>query len=86
VVGAGVVSLLGFWLASVDSSVRIDGVELGSGPPDGNPHQGCEFVIEFAGFAEGPELYAPVGFASADGIQVVAGDLNPFVMRGRRTS
>lgn len=83
VVSAGVV-LLGFLVTSAGGTVKIDGVDIRNGPPGGTPHQGCAFVVEFSDYDEGADLSAEVNFEdqspTADGgLQVVSGDLNPFV-------
>ena len=83
VVSAGVV-LLGVLVTGAGGTVKIDGVDIRSGPPDGTPHQGCSFVLEFSDFEEDAELSASVSFddlpPTADGgVQVVSGDLSPFV-------
>lgn len=39
-----------------NGTVKIEGVDLVSDQPDNNPHQGCQFTIEFRGFDEG-DLY-----------------------------
>ncbi|TWD82735.1 hypothetical protein FB561_3875 [Kribbella amoyensis] len=66
-----------------NGTVKIEGVDLQSGPPDNNPHQGCTFVVEFYNFDQG-DLNAKVTFEdqapTADaGLQVVSGDLTPFI-------
>lgn len=43
--------------AGDNGTVKIEGVDLVTDQPDNNPHQGCQFTIEFRGFDEG-DLYA----------------------------
>src|SRR5580765_4824533 len=45
-----------------NGTVKIDGVDINSGQPDNNPHQGCTFVVEFYNYEEG-DLNAVVRFA-----------------------
>jgi hypothetical protein len=64
--------------------IKIEGVDISSGPPDNNPHQGCTFTVEFYNYDENPANTATVTFAdqaptSDGGLQVVSGDLTPFI-------
>ena len=83
VVSAGVI-LFGLLVPAAGGTVKIDGVDILDGPSGVTPHQGCVFVVEFSDFDEGSELSAEVSFEdgppTADGgLQVVSGDLSPFV-------
>jgi hypothetical protein len=66
-----------------NGTIKIEGVDMQSGPPDNNPHQGCTFVVEFYNYDKG-NFDASVTFEdqppTADGgLQVVSGDLTPFI-------
>ena len=45
-----------------NGTIKIEGVDIQSGPPDNNPHQGCTFVVEFYNFDQGADLEAEVPF------------------------
>lgn len=45
-----------------NGTVKVDGVEFDE-HPDNQPHVGCEFQIDFAGFDEGEDLNATITFA-----------------------
>src|SRR5690348_13692483 len=44
-----------------NGTIKIEGVDIQSGPPDNNPHQGCSFVVEFYNYDQG-DLHATVLF------------------------
>jgi hypothetical protein len=46
-----------------NGTIKIEGVDVQSGPPDNNPHQGCSFTVEFYNYDEGANLQAEVEFA-----------------------
>ena len=67
-----------------NGTIKIEGVDVQSGPPDNNPHQGCSFVVEFYNYDKGADLQAEVTFAdqaptSDGGLQVVSGDQSLFI-------
>ena len=66
-----------------NGTIKIEGTDIQSGPPDNNPHQGCSFVVEFYNYDKG-DLNATVLFEdqapTADGgLKVTSGNLNPFI-------
>jgi len=66
-----------------NSTIKIEGKDISS-PPDNNPHQGCEFRVEFYNYDKGDDYFATVTFAdqapTADGgVTVVSGDTHPFI-------
>jgi hypothetical protein len=66
-----------------NGTIKIEGVDIQSGPPDNNPHQGCTFVVEFYNYDKG-DLHATVTFEdqapTADaGLKVVSGEKNVFI-------
>ncbi len=66
-----------------NGTIKIEGVDIQSGPPDNNPHQGCSFVVEFYNYDEG-DLSASVEFDDRPptgnvGLKVESGDLTPFI-------
>jgi hypothetical protein len=67
-----------------NGTVKIEGADIQSGPPDNNPHQGCTFTVEFYNYDKDDSYKAKVTFEdqapTADaGLQVVSGNLNPFI-------
>src|SRR4051812_49171484 len=44
-----------------NGTIKIEGTDIQSGPPDNNPHQGCTFVVEFYNYDKG-DLHATVLF------------------------
>lgn len=66
-----------------NGTIKIEGADFQSLPPDNNPHQGCTFVVEFYNYDKG-DYQAKVVFEdqnpTADaGLKVVSGDLTPFI-------
>ncbi|TDW75068.1 hypothetical protein [Kribbella pratensis] len=66
-----------------NGTVKIEGADIQSGPPDNNPHQGCTFSVEFYNYDEG-DYNATVTFEDQaptkdGGLQVVSGNLHPFI-------
>jgi len=66
-----------------NGTIKIEGVDIQSGPPDNNPHQGCSFVVEFYNYDQG-NLSASVAFDDRPptnnvGLTVESGDLTPFI-------
>ncbi|WP_432890300.1 hypothetical protein ACQPYH_12510 [Kribbella sp. CA-245084] len=67
-----------------NGTVKIEGADIQSGPPDNNPHQGCTFVVEFYNYDKNPDYFAKVTFEDQaptkdGGLQVVSGNLSPFI-------
>lgn len=63
--------------------IKIEGVDIDD-PPNNNPHQGCTFTVEFYNYDEDPDYIAEVEFddqapTANGGLQVVSGDLTPFI-------
>ncbi|MEV4261248.1 hypothetical protein [Kribbella sp. NPDC049584] len=66
-----------------NGTVKIEGADIQSGPPDNNPHQGCTFSVEFYNYDKG-DYNATVTFEDQaptkdGGLQVVSGNLHPFI-------
>jgi hypothetical protein len=66
-----------------NGTIKIDGVDADSGPPDNNPHQGCRFTVQFYNYEQGPYnavvLFEDRPPTADGGLQVVSGDLTPFI-------
>ena len=65
-----------------NGTIKIEGVDVQTGPPDNNPHQGCTFVVEFYNYDKG-DLNATVTFEDKNptknaGHKVVSGNLGPI--------
>ena len=45
-----------------NGTVKIEGVDIQSKPPDNNPHQGCSFVVEFYNYDKNDNYLATVTF------------------------
>jgi hypothetical protein len=67
-----------------NGTVKIEGADLQSGPPDNNPHQGCTFSVEFYNYDKNDTYFATVTFEDQaptkdGGLTVVSGNLHPFI-------
>ncbi|MFG1905491.1 hypothetical protein [Kribbella sp. NPDC048928] len=67
-----------------NGTIKIEDAVLTDKPPNNNPHQGCTFSVEFYNYDKGDDFHATVKFEdkspTADaGLQVVSGNLNPFI-------
>jgi hypothetical protein len=63
--------------------IKVEGTDFDD-VPNNNPHQGCTFLVEFYNYDENPAYTAKVSFedqapTSDGGLQVVSGDLTPFI-------
>ncbi|HEY3562909.1 MAG TPA: hypothetical protein VGL05_35835 [Kribbella sp.] len=66
-----------------NGTIKIEGADIQSLPPDNNPHQGCTFAVEFYNYDEGA-YKASVQFEDQastkdGGLDVVSGNLHPFI-------
>lgn len=66
-----------------NGTIKIEGVDIQSGPPDNNPHQGCTFVVEFYNYDEGnfsaSVIFTDQAPTANGGLHVDSGDLSPFI-------
>ena len=51
-----------------NGTIKIEGADIQSGPPDNNPHQGCTFVVEFYNFDKNDSYHATVTFEASDAL------------------
>ncbi|MEU4392897.1 hypothetical protein [Kribbella sp. NPDC023855] len=63
--------------------IKVEGVDIDD-MPNNKPHQGCTFLVEFYNYDQNPDYTAKVSFedqapTSDGGLQVVSGDLTPFI-------